>query len=645
MSSSAIFGLAFLQVNWDERGQDYVETFVPLIAECLRRSNATVVSLPDLQTNVKDNFGLKLPQNAIRVILQRAAKRKYVELENHVFYVNKQKCDHHNFRATQERVTAIHSRVTTKLQAYVSREHQHEWTVEQTETAIHDFLRDNSLSLIFSLAENSFLLDRSTHSSKTAYLVGSFLEEIKSNDQLCLQDFEILVQGNLLANALYFPDPGRIAKRFRGTKVYLDTSIIVYACGFVGADRAAPPTELLALLTDYGARLSCFPETVNEVRGILDACASRIQKGNLKHSYGPSMEYFIESGKTASDIELMSARLINKLQDMRISVDRKPDYDHAYQIDEVKLEAALDEALHYKNPKARIHDVDCISSIARLRRGRELFLLEDTKAFFVTANIKLARATRMFFQSESTPGAVALCLTDYALGNLLWLKNPTKAPNLPRKQLLADAYAVVQPSEQLWMRYLIRIAKLRESGEVTPDQYYLLRHSLAAKAALMDLTEGDEASFSEGTVQEILETATRNVQSTLKQDLQAEQERLRLANAELETLRNNSFSQQQRVRDLANRVAFGTRKVVFFLVAAGVAIASLFTFPWDLPTPQSGWPAYAFTLLLTLVFVLFVCNHVWGTTVVTLMDRFEQFVAEKVQNGLFAVFPALNTNR
>ena len=643
MSNSAIFGLAFIQVNWDELGQDYVETFVPLLAECLRRSNATVVSLPDLQSKIKEHFGLELPQNAIRVILQRAAKRKYVELKNHVFYVNKENCEALTFQAAQERVNAIHSSVTTKLRAYVWREHKHEWTVKQTEKAIHDFLRDNSVSLIFSLAEQSSLLDRSTHPSKTAYLVGSFLEEIKSNDQLCLRDFEILVQGNLLANALYFPDPGRITKRFQGTKVYLDTSIIVYACGFAGADRAAPPTELLALLTDYGARLACFPETVNEVRGILDACATRIQKGNLKDSYGPSMEYFIESGKTASDIELMSARLINKLQDMRISVDERPDYDHAYQIDEAKLEAALDDALHYKNPKARIHDVDCISSIARLRRGRELFILEDTKAFFVTANTKLARATRVFFQSESTPGAVALCLTDYALGNLLWLKNPTKAPNLPRKQLLADAYAVVQPSEQPWMRYLIRISKLQESGDVTPDQYYLLRYSLAAKAALMDLTEGEENSFSEGTVLEILEIATRNIQSTLKQDLQGEKERLRLANSELEKRRNDEFVQKQRLRDLANRLARGTRKLVFYVLAGAVAITSLFTFPWDLPTPQAGWQEYGFSVLLGLVFVLYVSNTIWGTTVVTLMDRFEQVVAEKLRSGLFSIFP--NTER
>ena len=161
MSRSTIFGLAFIQVNWDELGQDYVENFVPLIAECLRRSDTTVVSLPDLQTKIKDFFGLELPQNAIRVILQRAAKKKYVELKNHVFYVNKENCEALNFQATQERVTAIHSRVTTKLKGYISREHHHEWTVEQTEKAIHDFLRDNSVSLIFSLAENSSLLDRS----------------------------------------------------------------------------------------------------------------------------------------------------------------------------------------------------------------------------------------------------------------------------------------------------------------------------------------------------------------------------------------------------------------------------------------------------------------------------------------------------
>ena len=566
MASTALLGLAFIKVNWDQYGKDYIENFVPLVAECLSQSNAIVVSLPDLQAKIREAFGLELPINSIDVILRRAAKRRFVELKNGVIYVNKEACDALDLQATRERVNTIHSRVTERLKNYISSKYQQDWTITDTEKVIHDFLRNNSVSLIFSFAENSPNLGRSKHSSRTAYFVGSYLEELKANDPSGLKDFEVLVQGNLLVNALYLPEPGRISKRFHRTKVYLDTSILIFACGYAGEARAAPCIELLTLLSDYGARLCCFSGTVDEVRGILDACASRVQRGDLKNSFGPSMEYFIESGKTASDIELMSARLTQKLNDMGITVYEKPSYEISHQIDEAGFETALSKMLRYTNPKAKTHDVDCISAIARLRRSRESFQLEEVNAIFVTTNSVLARATRAFFQSEASPGTVALCLTDYALGNLLWLKNPTKAPNLPWKRLLADAYAAVQPTEQLWKRYLVEIAKLKDNGDVTADQYYLLRHSLASKVALMDLTAGEEQSFSNGTVQEVLEIATQNIQSESKQELQAEQEKLRIANTELEALRDKEFAQQQRLREVANKVARCLRKAIFPIV-------------------------------------------------------------------------------
>lgn len=636
MTNPAILGLAFIKVNWDQLGQDYIENFVPLVAECLRRSSATVVSLPDLQGAIQETFGLKLPLNSINVILKRAAKRKYVELKKGVFYVNKETCETLNVRTAQERVNAIHSSVTNKLKTYISIKFKQEWTIEQAEKTIHDFLRDNSVSLIFSFAENSSFLDRSTHSSKTAYFVGSFLEDLKSTDPSSLKDFEVLVQGNLLVNALYLPEPGRVSKRFQRTKVYLDTSIIIFACGYAGEARAAPCLELIALLTDYGARLSCFSGTVDEVRRILDACASRIQRRDLKDSYGPSMEYFIESGKTASDIELMSVRLTQKLKEMEISVDEKPDYENAYQINEAALEAALDKAINYQRSKAKVHDVDCISSIARLRRGLESFQLEKVKAIFVTPNSLLARATRAFFQSESSYGAVALCLTDYALGNILWLKNPTKAPNLPWKRIIADAYAAVQPTEQLWKQYLIEIAKLNESGEVTPDQYYILRHSLVSKVALMDLTKGEEQSFSNGTVQEVLEIAIQNIQSETRQELQAEQNKLRAVNAELEEFRSKEFARQQRLREIANRVARYIRKGFNSLVIVAVLVPLFYTFPWTHSLlPPNGW---LFSIFLGLLFLLVISNLIWGANISALMDRFEQFLAEKIQKLLFSFF-------
>ena len=58
--------------------------------------------------------------------------------------------------------------------------------------------------------------------------------------------------------------------------------------------------------------------------------------------------------------------------------------------------------------------------------------VEQCRALFVSTNYALARATRQYFQGEAPPGAVALAVTNYALANLLWLKDPAIAPKACR---------------------------------------------------------------------------------------------------------------------------------------------------------------------------------------------------------------------
>ena len=68
-----ISSLALLKVSYDRQHKDYFDNFVSMVAECLRRSAEDVVSLPDLQADLRKQFGLSLPQNAIRTVLKRRA--------------------------------------------------------------------------------------------------------------------------------------------------------------------------------------------------------------------------------------------------------------------------------------------------------------------------------------------------------------------------------------------------------------------------------------------------------------------------------------------------------------------------------------------------------------------------------------------
>ena len=400
MSNAALVSLAILKVNWDRLGRDYTENFVPFVAEALRQSSEDVVSLPDLQVAVHRRFGLDLPLNPLRQILQRAVKHKFVRRESGVFYRNPERLNESSFAEVRSMVVAIHDRILTRLRKFVRSERGVEWQEEEAAVAVHSFLTAHSLRFLYAQAERTSI-DFGRLPKDAVYTVASFLARSRESDPQIIQDFTMLVKGHLLACAIYLPDPGKVAQRFRDTRVYLDTGVVVFAAGYAGPERQAPCEELFRLLREYGADLRCFKFTVEEIQGILDACAARLRMGHLRDAFGPTIEWFMETGRAASDIEMIIARLPQKLRSLGITIDDRPPRMHEFQVDERGFEAALEAGIGYRNPKARVHDVDCVAAVAQIRRGRHSYDVESCRALFVTTNVELARITRQFFQSDS----------------------------------------------------------------------------------------------------------------------------------------------------------------------------------------------------------------------------------------------------
>jgi len=85
-SDTALASLAMLQANWDARRQDYIGLFVPFVVVCLPASTTKPIVWPDLIESVQQRFGMKIPSNTIRTIMNRAKDQCLVKVENGVWY-------------------------------------------------------------------------------------------------------------------------------------------------------------------------------------------------------------------------------------------------------------------------------------------------------------------------------------------------------------------------------------------------------------------------------------------------------------------------------------------------------------------------------------------------------------------------------
>ena len=152
--------------------------------------------------------------------------------------------------------------------------------------------------------------------------------------------------------------------------------------------------------------------------------------------------------------------------------------------------------------RQRQYDIDSVASIYRLRRGRSFYRIEDCRAVFVTHSIPLVRASRKMFRERELE--VTHCITEFTLSNLLWLLQPDSLPNLPRRQIIADAYAATQPDATLWEKYVRKIEKLKNEGDMEAQDYYAFRYTQAARASLMEYTLGSQDVLTDDSVKDIL---------------------------------------------------------------------------------------------------------------------------------------------
>ena len=633
MTTSILTSLAILKVNWDYQSKDYVDNFIPFVVEVAHNSSDEFVSLPDIQSSIKNEFGLNLPQTTLNMIIRRAANKGFFRLHDGVFIKERDAFNSNRFNDLKDKITSIHERVLDNLREYAKSVHNKVWNIDEAEEALIKFLGDSSLSLLHGLTENSS--GENVHNGQQ-FIVGSFVDHVREKNSHLLDDLATLARGNLLANAMYLPEPRHVQKKFNRTTIYFDTSFLMFATGFAGPHRAAPCLELIDLLAESSADLKCFTDTRTEMQGILDVCADRLKNNQQKDPYGPTIEYFIESGKSASDLELMITRLPEKLQSLGIRVVNRPSFEKfEFQVDESAFDNHLDQVIGFKKAKTRRHDVDCISAIARIRAGRESRQVEECKAIFVTTNTSLARATRKFFQAESAPGTVALAIGNYALANLLWLKNPTKAPDLPKKLIIAHAYAATQPSAELWKRYLVEVDKLSNNGHITAEDYFLLRHSLAAKAAMMELTEGGEEGFTEGSISEILEISKEKIRADLSEEVVIEKQNRLLAEEKLQEKEKAALAQKQEIRRKCRSFAKRISKVILGLISLPLFYGFFLTLPRTYPPPLPGWGEILAIIAISIFVLVVFFDLIRGSTLKRISIWIENMLFEKLSNAIF----------
>ena len=575
-----ILSLAIIKTHWEKNRTDYIDNFIPMLANLLSEKQYAVVEIEVFKVDFLERYGLDVPINPLITIFNRAAKQKILTRKHGKFYINHDKLPDHDCSIESADIERKFKNVIKSILVFAKENYQLEPTEVEIESALLSFLKQHDLDILFAAKDKSVLPEiKST--KKLKYLISAFSIYAQESEPITFRFLLDISIGHALSGAILYSEINSFSGKLKDLNIYIDTPLILALLGFNGEFKQKAINELINILTEEKANVWILATTRGEVDAILSDCQSWLEKGNYDLEKSSRILRFChKNGVSASDIEGKILTLDEILESYHIFPTTVPDHveNKEFQIDEKDLKQTIIRT--YKgiikdfNPKDEVknatieRDVKVLSGIYRFRQGYKPKTIKDSSDLFITSNTALAFASRIFETKENGSSfTIPTCLTDVFLGTVIWIQSPQKVESLNEKKFIADCYSAIQPSDLLIKRYMVEVNKLNQNKKISKDEYYLLRTHRASMNLLENKTMGDPEAFNGETAEEILDNIIYSIKGAEAEKLNIEKEQHKETKEALSTKANQLSNLENSLQAKALRIAQSIGKVVFvFLI-------------------------------------------------------------------------------
>jgi len=624
---NSIASLAMLQVNMHYQNRDYIDYLCPFVEHILGKFEPSPVVDDDIARMIADEFGLRIPNRAIAIVIGRMTKKGFLKKEDHRFYIAKSIPQSNIAERKAEAYLRIESVIVSFI-SYAKENFDRDYDTDTASDALAQFLADFSVDCLRTYLFRTALPQVRDKNKKDKYCVSSFVQQAYNSAPMDFDSFMVMVKGHMLANALLCPDLDSLTKSFSGVDFYIDTPLITKLLKLEGEECFNAEIQLLSLLKKLGARVKIFDHTRSEVHGVILANEHALRDGR---GHGRIYSELRARNFKPVDLEVERNRLDLSLAELGIIIEPKPEYSdstHEFQISESDLEEAIKDEVIY-NERALKNDIASIRSIYVLRRGTHPVRLEDATAVFVTSNSALARASYFYGRGFESTKDVSSVITDFSLANIAWLKRPLDAPDLPQKEVLANCYAALSPTNAYWEMYASTIQKLTSQGRLTAIDHQMLRASWTIHRELMNMTCGDETDLKPQLIENLLEDIKAEISKDARLEIETSKKREGELRKSLEIVQNRAATISKTLGVVVSIICALIMLVAYVIFSIGTSL--FLSKSKILPLPIWDVFVYTFSAMGLAITVL---GGISGFTIKRAYDGIYSYVYKKATTFL-----------
>jgi len=570
--------VAFLKARFDV-GTDHLGLFQPFVDDALLQTETDAIELSSLKDAIRNSTGLSIPIEIIKTLLKRAKKKGLVTRAGGR-YLRTQGHTKTDFRSQMHKLEQATERLVARFRQFAAARGQRWESDDDTVAALIHFLDSHHIGVVLGQP-----IRASSVTGRLNHTVAAFVAEIVEEAGPDSAILESIVKGIIVQNALLLRDVPIDGRHLSALTVYVDSGVLLRALGYAGSAELHATTEALALLRAAGARLRAFDDTVTEIESIL-----RVYERKLGSSAGikslrptPLTHNFLTAKTTPTEVRQEIALITRNLQRLGVRVHPFPRHKAEYTEDEKALAGLLrDRSRQYDEDERRVwHDVMAIAAILTLREGARPSRMSNAKHVFASGSARTVMNAARWYRRSYSHGLEPI-VHFRSVTNAAWVLRPTDAANVPMHELAAVCAAVLQPSTEVWSRFVEHLDKMVATGELSDDESIAVVANEFTRMKLSDF--GPDEDVEATTVREIVERVRAAEQTEFTSQLDQERRKRNesdravvIARSEIAQLKEMARAQADRI---ATAVTAGIYGGILIILASGAV--------WTLPTEWSN---------------------------------------------------------
>jgi hypothetical protein len=538
-----------------EEGRDFIDVFCPFVLNAI--APGQLVDIEEIRANFTKNFGLKvgIPKPALKTILKRAKREGYIELGKKIgedeiqdkYHAQKsvtlyklqskglsyaQRID--NTEEIEKKINALYKNISL----YFLNKKEVRLTRKEVHDMLSSFIRKNLNALGQFIHKNESVLDHVFEISRAneKYLLDyiKFISDKNDEDYVTLRE---MLYGSVISTVLYDEkaDLSEIGtKKLRPCKVYLDTNFLFSVLGMHSPEESKSARELFDLLRRERFDVRVFDFTVYEMRRVMAGYELYLQRKERVPFAGTSLGLYgaLEDKDWTQE---KSRKFINNtgsiLADAGLIVERIPTETLSdYQAASKDIEYLLEQKKPLQSRRSREHDLMAIL-IIRKRRGKKVWKIEDSKAFFLTSD-RVLSDMNFIDMGHKKDHTICEVFLDRILVNVLWLKDPKL--QFPLITIIAANARDLFINHNVWEAFYKKLRELYVEEKISEDDIFTLFYDNYVEYILTKISEEQIDKVTEDIILESIKKAHEHFKQREKKRKEITERRLNKLKGELD---------------------------------------------------------------------------------------------------------------